>query len=88
MLEKFHAHLLGVQYHRNHGIESRNCSNMWLYEENLNLFPAISEPDLLETNEGYSGFMVMQKSCLLCNKCVYDIIFVAILIINLIILKK
>ena len=87
-MEKFHAHLLGVQCHRNQGIASRNCNNMWLYEENLNLFPAISGPDLLETNEECRGFMVMKKSCLLCNKCVCDIIFVAILIINLIILKK
>ena len=87
-LDQFHAHSPHVGHHRNHHVQFRNCINAWLYEENLNLFPAISGSDLLAIGDEHHGDMSKNKICLLCSTCVCDNLSIGIFCMNLILFEK
>ena len=87
-MDQFRAPLHHLQQHRNHPTEFRNCRNSWMYDRKLNLFPAISDIEMLGTDGKHHGSMFKNKSCLLCNIFVCDTAIVEILIQNPIVLGK
>ena len=77
---KFHAPMHNQQHHRNPNDEFRNCQNTWLYDQKLNNFLAISDIEMLGIGDEHHGPMLKNKSVLLINTFVCDIVIVGILI--------
>ena len=70
-LDKFHAHSPQVGHHRIHHVEFRNHINAWLYEENLNLFPAISDPICWHmVNNTIEKYQKIKHACCVVDVCV------------------
>ena len=87
-MDKFGAPMRTIEHHGNCNDGFRNRQNAWLHDKKVNNFLAISDIEMLGIGDEHHGSMLKNKSCLLINRFVYDIITVGILIQNPIVLEQ